>query len=76
VTLGRSFAIRNGAVFRLNIGVPRSPDLDTKPAADLEELVTRLLAEVVALRQTVAARREEIARLNGLMIRRRSNPAA
>lgn len=42
------------------------PDLDSLSAAELKELVVQLLGEVTALKQTVAAQREEIGRLKGL----------
>lgn len=44
----------------------QSPDLDTLSAGELKELVSQLLTEMAVLRQTVAAQREEIARLKGL----------
>ena len=51
---------------RFNIGVPPPFEPDALNPAQLKELVVQLLSEVAALKQTVAAQREEIARLKGL----------
>jgi hypothetical protein len=54
------------AALRFNIQVPPPLDPDALSPIQLKELVLQLLAEVAALKQTVAAQREEIARLKGL----------
>ena len=46
--------------------MPPPLDPDALTPTQLKELVVQLLAEVAALKQTVAAQREEIARLKGL----------
>jgi transposase IS66 family protein len=55
-----------GGFFGFSIRVPPASDLDSLTAAELKDLVLGLLAEVAALKQTLAAQREEIARLKGL----------
>lgn len=46
--------------------MPPPLDLDSLTLTQLKDMVLRLLAEVATLKQTVAAQREEIARLKGL----------
>ena len=41
------------------------PDIDSLSAAELKSLVLKLLEDVAQLRRTVAAQRDEIARLKG-----------
>jgi hypothetical protein len=52
--------------FRFSIRVPPPSDLDSLTSAQLKDLVQQLLAEVAALKQTITAQRDEIARLKGL----------
>ena len=51
---GSIFRIRTGAVFRFNTGVSPPSDLDSVTPGQLKNLVLQLLAEVGALKQTVA----------------------
>ena len=55
-----------GGFFGFSIRVPPASELDSLTAAELKDLVLGLLAEVAALKQTVAAQREEIAWLKGM----------
>src|SRR5205823_4390434 len=45
---------------------PPPPDLDALSVSELKRLVESLLAEVARLKETVAAQRDEIARLKNL----------
>ena len=63
---GRSLPIPAGGFFGFSIRVPPASELDSLTAAELKDLVLGLLAEVAALKQTVAAQREEIAWLKGM----------
>ena len=51
--------VRSGVALRFNSGVPPPPDPDALNLAQLKELAVQLLSEVAALKQTVAAQREE-----------------
>jgi hypothetical protein len=63
---GRSLPIPAGGFFGFSIRVPPASELDSLTAAELKDLDLGLLAEVAALKQTVAAQREEIAWLKGM----------